>query len=54
MDIMVADLPHIQYNHKKKISKQQEDDLMLIAKNEQDKIKQKGLSSVIGKKLIFK
>ena len=54
MDIMVADLPHVQYNYKKQISKQQEDDLMLIAKNEQDKIKKKGLSAVIGPNLVLK
>lgn len=50
---MLADLPHIQYHPKDNFTKQQEDDLTLLAKNEQEKIKKGGLSG-LGLNLNFK
>jgi hypothetical protein len=53
MDVMLADLPHIQYHPKDNMTKQQEDDLMLLTKNEQEKIKKGGLAG-LGLNLDFK
>jgi hypothetical protein len=53
MDVMIADLPHIQYNPKDNMTKQQEDDLMLLTKKEQEKIKKGGLAE-LGLNLEFK
>lgn len=39
----MADLPHVQYNHKEKWSKQQEEDYLLVSRNMQREIKEKGL-----------
>ena len=39
----MADLPHVQYNYKEKWSKQQEEDYLLVSRNMQREIKEKGL-----------
>lgn len=43
MEVMMADLPHVQYNYKEKWSKQQEEDYLLVSRNMQREIKEKGL-----------
>lgn len=44
MDVMIADLPHVQYNYKQKWTKSQEEDYLLVTRNMQKEIKEKGLS----------
>lgn len=46
MDVMMADLPHIQYNYKKNVTKQHEDDAMLITKKMQQEVKSKGIQGI--------
>jgi hypothetical protein len=53
MDVMIADLPHVMYNYKEKITKEKEENCMIIANEEMKKIKQGGLKS-LGLNLDFK
>lgn len=46
MDIMIADLPHIQYNYKEKYTQKQEEDAMIITKKMQEEVKQKGIKGI--------
>jgi hypothetical protein len=46
MNVMMADLPHIQYNYKKNVTKQQEDDAMLITRKMQQEVKSKGIQGI--------
>jgi hypothetical protein len=43
LEVMMADLPHVQYNHKEKWSKKQEEDYLIVSRNMQREIKEKGL-----------
>ena len=53
MDVMVSDLPHIQYHPKNEITKEQEENRILIAKHEREQIKKHGLKGISGLKLGF-
>jgi hypothetical protein len=46
MEVMMSDLPHIQYNYKKNATKQQEEDAMLITKKMQEEVKSKGIQGI--------
>jgi hypothetical protein len=46
LDVMMADLPHIQYNYKKNATKQQEEDAMLITKKMQQEVKSNGIQGI--------
>lgn len=43
LDVMLADLPHIQYNYKKTATKQQEEDMLLVARKMKEDVGKKGL-----------
>ena len=46
LDVMMADLPHIQYNYNKNATKQQEEDAMIITKKMQQEVKSKGIQGI--------
>lgn len=47
MDVMIADLPHVQYSHKRH-TKEEEENRMVISRDINDKIKNKGLANAFG------
>jgi hypothetical protein len=54
MDIMIADLPHIQYHPNNNATREQEENRLIIARDMQQKIKKRGLPGVSGLNLAFK
>lgn len=53
MDVMISDLPHINYHPKNTLTREQEENRMIIARHERDKIKKNGLKGLSGLKLSF-
>ncbi len=47
MDVMIADLPHVLYSHKRH-TKEEEENRMVISRDINDKIKNKGLANAFG------
>lgn len=54
MDIMMADLPHIQYHPNRSSSQEQEENRLVISRDIHKKIKTEGLKGVSGLKLSLK
>ena len=51
LDVMMSDLPHIQYNYKKVATREQEEDMLLISRKMQEDVKLKGLKKAANIKL---